>query len=203
VLIGVDFDNTLVSYDHVFVQEAAASGWFGGVACATKKDVRDAVRAHDAAGEQRWQVLQARVYGYRMADAVLMPGADAFLCRCRDRRIPVVIVSHKTQYARFDPDRADLRQAAYSWMESAGFFEQNGFAVPRERVFFEPTRQAKIDRIVRCGCSDFVDDLEEVFRETAFPVAVRRHLFAPQDCVAPEGPFTAYRSWREIADAIL
>jgi hypothetical protein len=203
LLIGVDFDNTLVCYDRLFVQEALASGWFAGGPASTKKDVRDAVRAAGEEGEVRWQRLQARVYGHRMADADLMEGAGDFLRRCRERQIQVVIVSHKTRHAGLDPDQVDLRQAALSWMEGAGFFDQDSFALPRESVFFESTRLEKIARIARCGCSDFIDDLEEVFRENAFPDAVRRHLFAPQDGALPEGPFTAYRSWPEIADAIL
>jgi hypothetical protein len=203
LLIGVDFDNTLVSYDRLFVEEAAAFGWLEVGAPATKKNVRDAVRALGDSGEECWQRLQARVYGHRMADAVLMDGADAFLDRCHAERIPLVIVSHKTRHARLDPERVDLRQAALTWMEAAGFFDRDGFAVPRGNVFFEATRHEKIARIVSAGCSDFIDDLEEVFRERAFPAAVRRHLYAPEQGALPKGPFTAYRSWPEIADAIL
>ncbi len=88
-------------------------------------------------------------------------------------------------------------------MEATGFFDRDGFALPRENVFFEATRHEKIARIVSTGCSDFIDDLEEVFRKRAFPAAVRRHLYAPEHGALPEGPFTAYRSWPEIADAIL
>jgi hypothetical protein len=202
LLIGIDFDNTLVSYDRLFIEEATASGWISGAARATKKDVRDAVRAVGDDGDVLWQKLQARVYGHRMADAELMEGAGDFLRRCRAREVPVVIVSHKTQHAPYDPYRADLRQAALAWMEDTGFFDREGFALPRGNVYFEATRLEKIARIAQCGCSDFIDDLEEVFREDAFPQAVRRHLFAPQDGPLPSGPFTAYRSWSEIADAI-
>ena len=202
MLIGVDFDNTLVSYDRLFVEEAAASGWVPNIQRATKKDVRDALRAAGADGEERWQMLQARIYAHRIADAELMEGAGQFLRRCREREIPVVIVSHKTQHAPYDPDRTDLRKATLAWMERTGFFEPDGFALPRGNVHFETTRREKIDRIVQRGCSDFIDDLEEVFREEAFPRAVRRHLFAPQDGALPSGPFTAYRSWPEIANAI-
>ncbi len=203
MLIGIDFDNTLVCYDRLFVEEAIASGWFTGDASATKKEVRDAVRALGDDGDVLWQKLQARVYAHRMADADLMEGAGDFLGHCRESRVPVVVVSHKTRHAGMDPDRIDLREAALSWMERAGFFDRNGFGLPRESVYFEATRGEKVARIARCGCSDFIDDLEEVFREAGFPAAVRRHLFAPQDGALPTGPFTAYRSWPEIADAVL
>jgi hypothetical protein len=172
------------------------------LAGATKREVRDAVRIATPDGEVRWQALQARVYAHRMADAVLVDGAGAFLTACAERRVPVAIVSHKTRYARRDAARVDLRRSALHWMEEQGFFDRDGYSFPRGNVFFEPTRSEKVARIAACGCSDFIDDLEEVFRETGFPPATRRHLYAPQAGALPEGPFAAYRSWRQIADAI-
>jgi hypothetical protein len=138
-----------------------------------------------------------------MADAVLADGAGPFLTACVERQIAVAIVSHKTRFARRDTARVDLRETALYWMEAQGFFDRDGYFFRRENVFFEPARSEKVARIAACGCSDFIDDLEEVFRDAGFPPATRRHLFAPQEGTLPEGPYTAYRSWKEIADAIL
>lgn len=201
--IGIDFDNTLVSYDHLFNEEADGITGFTGDAEKTKKEIRDAIRGASADGEEAWQHLQARVYGHRMADAVLMEGADAFLMACKTRAIPVSVVSHKTRFARRDAARIDLRQAALAWMEEQGFFDLDVFAVRRENVYFEPTRDRKILRIAGCACTDFIDDLEEVFREASFPLGVRRHLFAPQGGDLPSGPFQSYRSWQDVAHAVL
>ena len=202
MLIGVDFDNTLVSYDHLFLEEAADLG-LAPNAGSTKQEIRDALRLWGDDGERCWQRLQARVYGRRMGEAALMPGADAFLDRCRRLAVSVVIVSHKTRYAAADTSGVDLREAALAWMRRAGFFARTGYGFATEDVFFEESRLLKIARIAKCGCTDFIDDLREVFDESTFPRLVRRHLFAPHPGDLPEGPFTAYRSWRQIADAIL
>lgn len=201
--IGIDFDNTLVSYDHLFAEEAAELVGLSDRSESTKKEIRDRIRAAARDGEETWQRLQARVYAHRMADAVMMDGADAFLDACRAREIPVVIVSHKTRFARRDEAKVDLRQAALTWMEKRGFFDRDGFALRREDVCFEPTRIRKIARIADRGCTDFIDDLEEVFREASFPDEVRRHLYAPQDGPLPVGPFRSYRTWQEVAHAVL
>ncbi|MGE4219785.1 MAG: hypothetical protein AB7G39_10085 [Alphaproteobacteria bacterium] len=198
--IGLDFDNTLVGYDHLFAEEAAAQGLAG--AEGGKRALRDRLRALPD-GERRWQAVQAAVYGRRMAEARLMPGAGVFLRACKNAGIPVAIVSHKTRHAALDPGGVDLRGAALDWMRRQGFFAEDGFGLDPERVFFEPTRQDKIGRIAAIGCTDFVDDLVEVFAEPSFPVQVRRHLYDPGETPAPPGPYTAYRSWEALADALL
>ena len=63
-------------------------------------------------------------------------------------------------------------------MAERGFFCSNGFGIPIERVFFESTRAAKLERICALGCTHFIDDLEEVFSDPAFPARVLPILFA-------------------------
>lgn len=198
--IGIDFDNTLASYDHLF--RAVAKEWglvppgFDG----GKRLIRDAVRRLDN-GEEHWMRLQAQAYGARMAEAELIDGAADFLQACRRRDIDVVIVSHKTRHAAADPGGVDLHQACRQWLAAQGFFDPQGFALDHDRVFFEPTREAKCRRIAALACSHFVDDLEEVFREPSFPAQVKR-LLLDVGGARPEGPFTAYPNWQAIHDAI-
>ena len=60
--IGIDFDNTIITYDEVFRAAAQARGLiekdFGG----SKQAVRDAIRLLPD-GELAWQRLQGQVYG--------------------------------------------------------------------------------------------------------------------------------------------
>ena len=56
-------------------------------------------------------------------------------------------------------------------------------------------------RIGALGCSHFIDDLIEVFQEPDFPDGVERLLFHP-GAEAPEGPFKAFPSWKEITDDV-
>lgn len=199
--IGIDFDNTLAGYDPLFARVAQEWGFLPSGFSGRKKEVRDAVRRLDA-GESLWMRLQAEVYGPRMAEAVLIDGAAPFLRACRDRGVPVFVVSHKTPYAAAAPDGVNLHAAALAWMEAQGFFAEDGFALDRTHVFFEPTREAKCQRIGSLRCRLFIDDLEEVFREPSFPAGIGRLLLHGESGPPPEGPFTPYPDWFAIAEAV-
>jgi hypothetical protein len=82
-VIGLDFDNTIVIYDEVFLVEAKKRGLVGSAnGPASKKTVRDAIRLLPN-GELAWQELQGFVYGQGIAQASMCDGVDVFLRRCR------------------------------------------------------------------------------------------------------------------------
>lgn len=197
--IGIDFDNTIADYDEVFrlaaIRERLVSADFSG----GKPAVREAVRALDR-GEERWMRLQGRIYGALMPQAKPVRGFESFLAGARNADAELFIISHKTEYGHFDEERVNLRDAARNWMREHGFL--GGVGVPETNLFFEASRGEKIVRIREVGCAHFIDDLEEVFREPGFPVSVARHLLCRDDAGLPVGPFTAYRGWDEIGDAL-
>ena len=198
--IGIDFDNTIVGYDDIFVEVARREGLVAPGFSGNKQALRDAVR-QTANGELAWQRLQGRVYGAEIASAVMFEGVDAFLQRCRDAGAEVFIVSHKTEFGHHDPARINLRKAAAEWMTTRGFFRPDGFGIPAAGLFFESSRQEKIDRIAALQCSHFIDDLEEVLCDPAFPSDVTRILFAQQvNGAAAEVVWC--KTWREITEAV-
>lgn len=199
--IGLDFDNTIAGYDHVFAHAARAAGLVPAGFAGDKRAVRAALRALPD-GETAWMRIQGQVYGKLMPEAALIDGVAAFLARARAAGTDVLIISHKTQYGHFDSDRVDLRQAARAWMQAQGFFAADGFALDPTAVFFETTREGKIARIRAAGLDAFVDDLEEVLAAPGFPEDVRRILFHPAGG-APSGPFTVHSRWDAIADDLL
>jgi hypothetical protein len=177
-VIGLDLDNTLVTYDSLFHLLAIELELIAADIPKHKRQIRDAVRRH-ANGEHHWRVLQGLAYGARMHEAALSAGAEDFLLECHRRRLPVHIVSHRTQHAASDPQGLDLRDAALAWMHQRRFFDADGLGLEPAHVWFEPTRADKVARIRRLGCTHFVDDLEEVFREAEFPPHVIKILYAP------------------------
>ena len=110
--IGIDFDNTIITYDDVFRATALRRGLIKeDFAGRSKQAIRDHIRLLPD-GEIAWQRLQGQVYGKGVAEAAMFVGAGQFLDRCRRQGLPVVIVSHKTEYGHYDPDRINLRRAA-------------------------------------------------------------------------------------------
>jgi FMN phosphatase YigB (HAD superfamily) len=178
--LGLDLDNTLVGYDAVFLAAALELALVPGGFRGDKAAVRAAVRTRPE-GERQWQRLQAEVYAHRMDQARPMPGAQAFLARCRNHGIALSIVSHKTRHAAADPGKADLRALALDWLGDHGLLDPTRFGLDARRVHFTDTRAEKLRCIAELGCTDFVDDLPEVLADPAFPLGVRRFLFAPPD----------------------
>lgn len=198
--IGIDFDNTIVSYDAVFSAAAIGRGWLAPDFVGTKRAVRDAVRLLPD-GERKWMSLQGEVYGPRMAEAQPFAGIAEFLARCRGAGLDVFIVSHKTERGHFDPTNTDLRQASRAWLSAQGLMGP-GAAIPAENVSFHPTRDEKIKAIAALRCDVFIDDLEEVLLDSGFPPSCRRILFTGAAVETPVLPFESRSDWHEIADAL-
>src|SRR5690348_13628167 len=161
--IGIDFDNTVVCYDKLFVRTAKTEGLIPYDFRGGKAGVRELIRKLDG-GEDKWQRLQGKVYGDQMGSALLFDGVAQFLARCSQRTdTSVFIVSHKTEFGHFDASGINLREVARAWMTKHRFFEKDGFTLSNDALYFEPTRDQKIERIEQLGCTHFIDDLEEVF----------------------------------------
>jgi hypothetical protein len=198
--IGVDFDNTIISYDDVFSAMAKRWGLIDPAFAGRKQAVRDAIRLLPD-GELAWQRLQGQVYGKGIASARMVAGVDEFLRRCRAEGCAVMIISHKTEYGHCDPDRVNLRQAARNWIAAKGLVDGE-YGIPATNVFFESTRAEKLARIEALSCTHFVDDLEEVLSDPAFPAQVSRILFADVIQRPTNTPYAICASWREIEERI-
>lgn len=176
--IGIDFDNTLARYDHVFTKLAQDWGLIGLDERKTKQGIRQLVRQKKN-GELLWQRLQSEVYGLRMQEAEQFVGEDQFLRRCATTSgVQIFIVSHKTELGHFDETHTNLREAACQWMRNKGFFDPAKYAIPEEHLFFESTQQEKVARIASLQCDIFIDDLVEFFSIPSFPRNTKRILFS-------------------------
>lgn len=196
VRIGIDFDNTIIRYDDVFAAAArqrglVPDGWNG-----LKRELRDHLRARPD-GELAWQGLQGWVYGKGIKDAVMFPGMATFLATCRQAGADVYIVSHKTQYGHQDPDRTDLRAAARNWMRESGLIGTSDSPLDLDRIYFEDTLAAKVDRLASLDLDIFIDDLIDVFEQPHFPPRTRPILFADVDA-AHRGRHRSLATWSEI-----
>lgn len=197
--IGIDFDNTIIAYDQVFRDIAKDFGLIEAGFFGRKQAVRDAIRLLPE-GEFAWQRLQGQVYGKNIGGATMIAGVADFLRRCRKQDCAVVIVSHKTEYGHFDLERINLREAALNWMAMNGLFESD-YAVGKNNVYFEGTRREKLARIANLQLSHFIDDLEEVLTDPAFPQSVQRILFA-EGAARANYTFPVHSSWRSIEEHI-
>lgn len=195
LVIGIDFDNTIVCYDPLFFRAARDRELIPADFPATKESIRDHLRATQR--EDQWTELQALVYGDYIQFAAPFPGVGDFLAKFVKQGHQIVIVSHKTRKPYRGPD-LDLRAAAVRWLESQQFLAPAEYGIPRDQLFFEATKRAKMARIADCRCDLFVDDLPEFLADPMFPDGVHRILFDPTDRTRPGLAFAQCQSWSEI-----
>ena len=194
--IGIDFDNTIVSYDALFHKVAREQGVVPPETPVSKVAVRDYLRRLDR--EAIWTEMQGYVYGVRMNEAKIYAGVTDFMRRAADKGDTLVIISHKTIRPFLGP-QYDLHAAARSWVERH-LLIHNAPLIPPGHVYFELTKEAKLSRIGAIGCDIFIDDLPEILQSEAFPEDVRRILFDPESRHVNSGIANAAvcNSWAKI-----
>lgn len=202
MLIGLDLDNTIIDYGTVFGSVGVDLGLCPeSLRGASKSEVKAWLVAREG-GERDWMWLQGQVYGTHIGRAALYRGVKEFFSHAREKGIGIAIVSHKTRYGHFDERRMDLWEAALQWLTDRGFFASQAFDLPRERVFFEETREGKIARIRSLGCDLFVDDLVEVLLHPDFPASTKPVWFAGRHPPSDGHGLHPYRSWDEITRSL-
>ena len=111
MIIGLDFDNTIVCYDSLFYRVAVDRKLIpysiGRSKVAVKKHLIDCDQ------EEQWTELQGLVYGERLIDAEAFPGALKAIECFHALGHRVHIISHKTKYPfigeHYDLSRGSLK----------------------------------------------------------------------------------------------
>jgi hypothetical protein len=199
MIIGLDFDNTMVDYHALFHRLAVERGLISPTAQVDKTAIRDHIRA--TSGDGAWQQLQGAAYGPRIGEAIPAEGLLKFLRACRIAKAAVYVVSHKTTFANRDFSGVNLREAAIGWMKAHGLFHAETGLSPN-RVFFEETRGTKIARIAALQCDVFVDDLLETLMDPSFPEDTRRVLFSNRQDVPCQPAFSVAPSFDALQELL-
>jgi hypothetical protein len=197
--IGVDLDNTIACYEQVFEPIALqmgliherTEGW-------SKLQIRETLQKKGR--NDLWTQLQGEVYGPGMQRANLFAGVREYFLEAANRGYEVWIVSHRSRRPAIGKPH-DLWLSALQWLNTAGLLWPEG-KVLRNRLILAPTREAKVREIIRIGCTDFIDDLPEVFSHQLFPGNIHAHLFDPAG-VAPQGHWRKARRWQELRERTL
>lgn len=194
MLIGLDFDNTIVCYDQVFTDLALRRGLPERVANAGKTAIRDRLRLEGR--EDEWTVMQGEAYGSQMPKAVEFERVGEFLRRADSLGHRTVIVSHRTTKPYAGPD-FDLHAAAKDW------WSRRDFAGLVSDLFFETTAESKAARISSLQCDVFIDDLWEFLQRPDLPHSIRKIWLDHGGRAANREGLEKFGSWGEVASAIL
>lgn len=195
--IGIDFDNTIVSYDALFHKVACEQGLIPEATPVNKVAVRDYLRR--ANKEDIWTKMQGYVYGARMDEASAYPGVMEFIVQAAQAGHNIAIISHKTRHPFIGP-KYDLHIAARGWIDHHLVWCGKPL-FSATNVFFEVTKDAKLARATTLGCEVFIDDLPEILTASNFPVGAEPLLFDPEGHHL-DARLKRFASWAEISRAL-
>ena len=199
--IGIDFDNTIVSYDALFHKVAREQDLVPANTPVNKLAVRDLLRK--TGRENQWTEMQGYVYGARMNEAEAYPGVINFMQAASNAGHTLAIISHKTRHP-FLGKQYDLHAAAYAWINQH-LLKDDKLLISESKIFFECTKPEKIVRITASQCNVFIDDLPEILQAEGFSPVTERILFDPeqhhQDKIMPG--IKSFRNWADITDYLV
>ena len=197
--IGIDLDNTIISYDDVFQLAANKFGLLDNNNCLSKESLRNQIR-NQKNGEKKWQKLQGYVYGEGINEAVLFPGVYRFLWRCKERNIDVEIVSHKTEFGHFDSKKISLRDSATNFLINHGLLDNKNPLI--KKVTYKNNKKEKIDYIKQNNYECFIDDLEEIIFSEELE-GQKGILFSRDNLSVKNSNNVIAQSWEEISQSVL
>lgn len=199
MIIGVDFDNTIVCYDKLFHKIAIEKGLIPKGIHQIKYEIRNYLRKHGK--EDAWTELQGIVYGPGTLNARPFEGVLDFFMHCRKNKFKTYIISHKTIHP-FLGSKYNLHEFAHKWLEKQGFYDSKKIDLSKENVFFELTKEEKLNRITKQGCTWYIDDLPEFLSDKKFPKNVGCILFDPNGRYKNKDIFERVESWKEMTEKI-
>ena len=157
--LGLDFDNTLISYDSIFYETACELNLIPKELKKSKTAVRSYLINQNK--EEKFTELQGEVYGSKIINAKQTDGMFEALKLIQNKGYELAIVSHKTKNPIIGP-KYNLHKSALNWLEKNKFFDEDGLFINRKNIFFEPTKEEKVKRIQSIGCTHFIDDLQSI-----------------------------------------
>lgn len=166
---GFDLDNTLIDYSEAVAEFCRINSL---PLCNDIGKLKVMLRKFSDS-DHEWQLAQSWLYTSGLEFAQLGLGSIDLISYLSQKGYHLYIVSHKTSHTPKFCGQIPLHDLANNWIRKSAL--SSYFRDP-ERIYFEPTRKAKIGVIRKLSLDYFVDDLEEVFEDPNFPSHTKRIL---------------------------
>ena len=196
MIVGFDFDNTIIDYTNTFKEIAYIKKLIPQNIPGNKNSIRNYLR--DQNKEKEWTILQGEVYGSHIMRAKIYKGVKEAFIWLSKNNIKTYIISHKTQFPYLGK-KINLRVAALKWIEDNVFLNEKQIKLTPKEIFFENTIEEKIERIKELNCNIYIDDLPEVLK--LLPNNIIKILFSPNSKNKDENNLIMNK-WSEITDII-
>ena len=157
--IGIDFDNTIVNYDNSFYELALEKNLIKPNIEKSKKAIRETL--YKEGKDSEFTLLQGEVYGPRILNASPSEKSLEVIKKLSKLGANIFIVSHKTKFPYAGP-KYNLHEAAKKWLDHYSFLSTKGANIREDRIFFNISKNEKINKIHNLKCHYFIDDLHEI-----------------------------------------
>ena len=171
MVIGFDFDNTIVRYCDAIDLLARKYLSLPQSLTLDKISIRNYLR--ECGREDEWTRFQGELYGPGMIYASPFENAVDIAHELLAKNHDLYVVSHRSRTPYGGQDY-DLHYFARSWIEK---WMPEVFS---DTLFLE-TKDEKLAHVGVLGCDIFIDDLPEILSDTSFPSEARGVLFAPNN----------------------
>lgn len=201
MIIGFDFDNTIVCYDNAIRVLAESIPQLTGDTPRDKAGLKDFF--HKNGREHEWTEFQGKLYGPGMNYARAFPRVKDVILSLKKEGHSLLIISHRSRYP-YAGHKYDLHQHAWEWLRN---HIQNMRGLDGEEAFiginFLETKEDKIRLIRELGCDVFVDDLPEILTARGFPDTTKGILFGKgEDRLSKRWEGMQAEDWRTIKEYI-
>lgn len=174
MIIGIDFDNTIVCYDDAIKILAEELFSVPSEVPKTKMGIREYLK--NKYGESEWTAFQGKLYGPGIKHAKLFEHSKEILQKLQNAGHTVAIISHRSKNP-YSGDLYDMHKAAREWIREK-LSSENGYLVSSENIHFLETKREKITKIRQLKCQIFIDDLPEILKDPQFPKKTKKILFS-------------------------
>lgn len=195
MLIGIDFDNTIVCYDNVYKKIVSD----GIIVPPSTTPNKDSVKKYliDQNQESKWTELQGTIYGPLMRYARPFPNVIKFIEMQLNIGNSISIISHRTHYPILGK-KYNLHEYAKAWIQE-NLISDNKPLLMEDSIFFNTTKNEKINKIITLECDYFIDDLPEILDQID-SIGVKKILFAPNMKIKTQ--HISAQNWQEILHLI-
>ena len=169
---GFDLDNTIVDYSDSVERYCLDNSL---KMCKTILELRKLLQEADDSGNL-WQIAQGWLYTDGLSYAKPAEGAIELCEYLRTNNFELFIVSHKTTHTPVFCGNKPLRSVATNWISSGGL---SNYFPSTENIYYEASRELKINRIKSLDLGYFIDDLVQIFQDHNYPQEIVSFLLSP------------------------
>jgi hypothetical protein len=190
MIVGFDFDNTIISYEKLFKKIAYKKKLVPKNIKSNKNSVKEYLIKKNK--ETEWTILQGEVYGKYIMDAKIYVGVKKIMKSLSKNKIKFYIISHKTKFPYLGR-KINLQVAAKKWINKNILRDDNSINLSINDIFFENSIKEKISRINKLRCNIYIDDLPKILE--LLPKGVIKILFTPNQKSQQKKPIITMKKW--------